>query len=156
MGGRGSSGVLAFAILGLLHESPLHGYELRKRLNASLGNLRAISYGSLYPALRALQGEGLITVDDNAAAAKLSSRSRVVYILTADGKARALRRAAEIGAAVDVTEADQARRDRLDAAQSAKAGDAILINATALSLPAVIAEITRLAQERTQLACAGD
>ena len=27
------SGVLELAVLGLLHESPLHGYELRKRLN---------------------------------------------------------------------------------------------------------------------------
>jgi len=76
--------------------------------------------------------------------------------LTADSDARARRRAAEVGAGVDATEAAQARRDRLDAAQSAKAEDAVLIDATDLSLPAVIAEITRLAHERTQLACAGD
>ena len=37
--------------------------------------------------------------------------------LTADPQARALRRAAEQGHAVDATEAAQARRDRLDAAQ---------------------------------------
>ena len=41
------SGVLELAVLGLLHESPLHGYELRKRVNTLLGPLRAISYGSL-------------------------------------------------------------------------------------------------------------
>jgi cytidylate kinase len=76
--------------------------------------------------------------------------------LTADSGARAQRRAAEQDAAVDTTEAAQARRDRLDAAQSAKADDAVLIDATNLSLPAVIAKITRLAHERTQLACAGD
>jgi CMP/dCMP kinase len=76
--------------------------------------------------------------------------------LTADSGARAQRRAAEQGAAADVTEAAQARRDRLDAAQSAKAEDAVLIDTTDLSLPAVIAEINRLARERTQLACAGD
>jgi CMP/dCMP kinase len=76
--------------------------------------------------------------------------------LTADSDARARRRAAEVGAAVDATEAAQDRRDRLDAAQSAKAEDAVLIDATDLSLPGVIAEITRLAHERTQLACAGD
>ena len=28
---------LELAVLGLLHETPLHGYELRKRLNAVLG-----------------------------------------------------------------------------------------------------------------------
>ena len=73
--------------------------------------------------------------------------------LTADSQARAERRAAEQGAAVDMTEADQARRDRLDAAQSAKAGDAVLIDATDLSLPAVIDAITRLAREAAPLTC---
>jgi cytidylate kinase len=82
--------------------------------------------------------------------------AQLKVFLTADSDARARRRAAEVGAAVDATEAAQARRDRLDAAQSAKAEDAVLIDATDLSLPAVIAKITRLAHERTQLACAGD
>jgi len=82
--------------------------------------------------------------------------AQLKVFLTADSGARAQRRAAEQGAAVDATEVAQARRDRLDAAQSAKADDAVLIDATDLSLPAVIAEITRLAHERTQLAWAGD
>ena len=43
------SGVLELAVLGLLHETPMHGYELRKRLNAVLGAFRAFGYGSLYP-----------------------------------------------------------------------------------------------------------
>ncbi|MGH3744961.1 MAG: PadR family transcriptional regulator, partial [Mycobacteriales bacterium] len=80
--------MLDLAVLGLLQEAPLHGYELRKRLNSSLGSLRAFSYGSLYPCLRRLQAAGLITVDDTAAAGKLSGRSKVVYTLTADGKER--------------------------------------------------------------------
>ena len=46
--------LLEFAVLGLLHESPMHGYELRKRLNTALGAFRALSYGSLYPCLRDL------------------------------------------------------------------------------------------------------
>src|SRR3954447_17747889 len=82
------SDVLEFAVLGLLHESPMHGYELRKRLNASLGSLRAFSYGSLYPCPRRLQAEGLIIVDDTAAAGRLAGRSKVTYTLTADGKER--------------------------------------------------------------------
>ena len=53
--------VLELAVLGLLHESPLHGYELRKRLNTLLGNFRAFSYGSLYPCLKGLLAQGLIT-----------------------------------------------------------------------------------------------
>jgi CMP/dCMP kinase len=82
--------------------------------------------------------------------------AQLKVFLTADSEARARRRAAEQGAAVDVTEADQARRDRLDAAQSAKAADAVLIDATDLTLEQVIGEITRIARHRSSLACVGD
>ena len=47
--------MLELAVLGLLLESPMHGYELRKRLTGLLGAFRAFSYGSLYPALRRMQ-----------------------------------------------------------------------------------------------------
>jgi DNA-binding PadR family transcriptional regulator len=50
--------MLEFAILGLLHEAPMHGYELRKRLFDMLGTLRTFSYGSLYPTLRRLLKAG--------------------------------------------------------------------------------------------------
>ena len=53
------SDLLELAVLGLLHETPMHGYELRKRLNAALGAFRALSYGSLYPCLRELLDQGL-------------------------------------------------------------------------------------------------
>ena len=52
--------MLELAILGLLLESPMHGYELRKRLTGLLGAFRAFSYGSLYPTLRRMQADGLI------------------------------------------------------------------------------------------------
>ena len=39
------SGVLEYAVLGLLQDAPMHGYELRKRLNSVLGSFRAISAG---------------------------------------------------------------------------------------------------------------
>ncbi len=52
------SGILEFAVLGLLRESPMHGYELRKRLNTSLGIFRAFSYGTLYPCLKTLVASG--------------------------------------------------------------------------------------------------
>src|ERR1044072_7417708 len=51
-------GSLEFAVLGLLRKSPMHGYELRKRLNTSLGVFRAFSYGSLYPCLKTLVANG--------------------------------------------------------------------------------------------------
>ena len=54
--------MLELAVLGLLLEAPMHGYELRKQLITKLGAFRAaISYGSLYPTLRRLQTDGLIT-----------------------------------------------------------------------------------------------
>ena len=52
---------LELAVLGLLHDSPLHGYELRKRLNLLLGWTRLLSYGSLYPALKRMLRAGLVT-----------------------------------------------------------------------------------------------
>ena len=86
-------GVLELAVLGLLQEAPLHGYELRKRLNTLLGSLRALSYGSLYPALRDMEAGGYIAEDlpaqtGSAAPALTGRRGKVVYQLTADGKER--------------------------------------------------------------------
>jgi CMP/dCMP kinase len=81
--------------------------------------------------------------------------AQLKVFLTADSEARARRRAAEQGGAVDATEAAQARRDRLDAAQSAKAADAVLIDATDLTLEQVVGEIATLARERSALACMG-
>lgn len=86
---RKRSDVLEFSILGLLHDSPLHGYELRKRLTGVLGPFRAISYGSLYPALKDLLGRGLISEAAGTEQPPLASRrARIVYELTADGKER--------------------------------------------------------------------
>jgi DNA-binding PadR family transcriptional regulator len=84
--------MLEFAVLGLLHESPMHGYELRTRLRVKLGAFRAFSYGSLYPTLRRLRAAGWITVEEPdpaaAAPALAGRRGKVVYRLTAEGKER--------------------------------------------------------------------
>jgi DNA-binding PadR family transcriptional regulator len=89
------AGVLEFAVLGLLHESPMHGYELRKRLNTLLGSFRALSYGSLYPCLKALVARGWIAADGDGesdpasgpvAPALAGRRAKIVYRLTAEGK----------------------------------------------------------------------
>ncbi|MDQ1694966.1 MAG: hypothetical protein QOJ03_319 [Frankiaceae bacterium] len=91
------SGVLELAVLGVLHESPLHGYELRKRLNTLLGPLRAISYGSLYPCLKEMLADGLLAADDAASESGPGRRSRIVYKLTAEGKERLQEQLAEGG-----------------------------------------------------------
>jgi DNA-binding PadR family transcriptional regulator len=88
------SGVLELAVLGILHETPMHGYELRKRLNSLLGAFRAFGYGSLYPALKDLLGNGLIAEDAATGSSAIGRpldrprRSKIVYRLTADGKER--------------------------------------------------------------------
>lgn len=76
--------VLELAILGLLAESPMHGYELRKQLTAVLGWGRLLSYGSLYPALKDLLRRGLLLEEATAAV----GRQRVVYHLTDAGQDR--------------------------------------------------------------------
>ena len=86
---RGRSDVLETAILGLLASSPMHGYELRKRLNLMLGSFRALSYGSLYPCLRGLVERDWIVgaeAEGTVERALASKRARIVYQLTADGK----------------------------------------------------------------------
>jgi DNA-binding PadR family transcriptional regulator len=89
------SALLELAILGLLHESPMHGYELRKRLNAVLGAFRALSYGTLYPCLRDLVARGWIAESTSATSlpggptgvtGSGSRRARIVYEFTAEGK----------------------------------------------------------------------
>jgi DNA-binding PadR family transcriptional regulator len=81
------SDVLELAILGSLHDSPLHGYELRKRLNALLGVLRPLSYGTLYPALKTLLDRGWIRESVPLGTPALpGKRAKIVYELTAEGK----------------------------------------------------------------------
>ena len=58
--GRNRSAVLELAVLGVLHRTPMHGYELRKQITSVLGLFRALSYGSLYPCLHELLAAGLI------------------------------------------------------------------------------------------------
>jgi DNA-binding PadR family transcriptional regulator len=97
--------VLELAILGLLHEHPMHGYELRKRITALLGTFRAFSYGSLYPCLKQLVDSGVITgtlpgfgdpgIDSSRG--RPGKRAKIVYELTADGKERFAELLAESG-----------------------------------------------------------
>lgn len=55
--------MLELAILGLLKEQDLHGYELKKRLTETLGAFSSVSFGSLYPALARLERSGAVTAD---------------------------------------------------------------------------------------------
>ncbi len=86
---------IELAVLGLLHEGPMHGYELRKRLNLMLGWGRLLSYGSLYPALKRLLRNELIA--ENTAPTPAGRRPKIVYRLTDSGSAEFERLMSEVG-----------------------------------------------------------
>ncbi len=54
--------MIELAILGILKEANLHGYELKKHLRTALGPLCSVSFGSLYPALNRLERDGAVAV----------------------------------------------------------------------------------------------
>ena len=84
---RSRSESLEFALLGLLSQGPLHGYELRKRMSAIYGPFRALSFSVLYPQLRKMLEANLIE-ESFADAGGLSRKSRIVYDLTSKGRER--------------------------------------------------------------------
>jgi DNA-binding PadR family transcriptional regulator len=73
--------VLELAVLGLLKEAPMSGYELKKQLTVKLGAFWRVSYGSLYPCLKRLAGDGALDVE----VAPFTSRKKHVYRLTERG-----------------------------------------------------------------------
>jgi len=73
--------VLELAVLGLVKESPMSGYELKKQLTVKLGAFWRVSYGSLYPCLKRLAGDGALDVE----VAPFTSRKKHVYRLTERG-----------------------------------------------------------------------
>jgi DNA-binding PadR family transcriptional regulator len=100
------TGTLDVAVLGLLKDRPMHGYELRKQLGARFGPLWQVSWGSLYPALRRLAREGAIDSDADQRATDGSSgrttrRRRTVYRITAAGEELFARMLEESAPAVD-------------------------------------------------------
>jgi len=82
---RSRSDSLEFALLGLLSQSPLHGYELRKRMGTIFGPFRALSFSVLYPQLRRMMEAGVIA---ESLVEATSRRSRIVYAITDKGLAR--------------------------------------------------------------------
>jgi len=85
---KGSGKLLEVAILGLLKERPMHGYELKKRLSYMLGHFWTVSYGSLYPALKRLEKSGSI---ERAYSVKEKTRNRNVFRITVRGETEFMR-----------------------------------------------------------------
>lgn len=76
--------MLELAILGLLKEQPMHGYQLSRELGESLGGFWRVSYGSLYPTLRRLERAG--EVEAVASEETTVGRRKQVYRITAKGE----------------------------------------------------------------------
>lgn len=76
--------MLELAILGLLKERSMHGYQLSKRLTDTLGGFWRVSYGSLYPSLKRLERQGAVEqVFDEVTV----GRRKNVYRITEKGEA---------------------------------------------------------------------
>jgi len=81
--------MLELAILGLLKERPMHGYQLSRELSESLGGFWRVSYGSLYPTLRRLEKND--EVEAVASEETTVGRRKQVYRITEVGEQAFLR-----------------------------------------------------------------
>jgi DNA-binding PadR family transcriptional regulator len=66
------------AVLALLDDRPMHGYEMIQELEERTGGRWTPSAGSIYPTLQLLEDEGLVTAEE--------VEGRKVYSLTDSGK----------------------------------------------------------------------
>ncbi|MEV0270861.1 PadR family transcriptional regulator [Hamadaea sp. NPDC050747] len=94
--GRGRRGNVRAAILGLLAERPMHGYEMISELETRTGGVWRPSPGSVYPTLQLLEDEGLIEATIAGAQTDASGTGpagavggRKSYALTEAGRAAA-------------------------------------------------------------------
>lgn len=80
-GRRGGRGNVRAAMLALLAERPMHGYEMITELETRTGGIWRPSPGSVYPTLQLLEDEGLITSEE--------SEGRKRFALTDAGRSAA-------------------------------------------------------------------
>ncbi|GAA2544543.1 hypothetical protein GCM10010435_11400 [Winogradskya consettensis] len=80
-GGRGSRPNVRPALLALLLERPMHGYEMIQELESRTGGIWRPSPGSVYPTLQLLEDEGLIVAE--------ATGGRKRFTLTEDGRPEA-------------------------------------------------------------------
>lgn len=81
VGTRMGRGDVRSAVLSLLAEKPMHGYQIIREIEERSGGSWKPSAGSVYPTLQLLADEGLITAEE--------SNGRKTYALTEEGRAAA-------------------------------------------------------------------
>ncbi|MGE5549529.1 MAG: PadR family transcriptional regulator [Bacteroidota bacterium] len=72
-----------YAILGLLHHEPLSGYDIRKRIENSIGYFWDAGYGQIYPSLRKMTVAGLVTSETERNEGRPDKK---IYSLTEKGR----------------------------------------------------------------------
>jgi DNA-binding PadR family transcriptional regulator len=72
-----------YAILGMLSIEPMSGYDIKKRVEESISNFWTESYGQIYPILKGLVAEKLVTKTTEKNPGK---PDRHVYALTEGGR----------------------------------------------------------------------
>jgi PadR family transcriptional regulator AphA len=76
---------IKYAILGLLHYRDMHGYRIKSRIERDFGHMWTINYGQIYPNLKEMKKEGLVTVKEvNVSGEK--GPPRKLYSITPKGK----------------------------------------------------------------------
>jgi PadR family transcriptional regulator AphA len=76
---------IKYAILGLLHYKDMHGYRIKSHIERDFGHMWTINYGQIYPNLKQMKKEGLVTVKEvNCPGEK--GPPRKLYSITAEGK----------------------------------------------------------------------
>lgn len=85
---KAASRVYELFVLGELMDRPLYGYVLHQLLNKALGPFHQLSWGTLYPLIRRMQGDGLVA--EAGAEAGERGRPRKLYAITDAGRDRFL------------------------------------------------------------------
>lgn len=72
-----------YAILGLLNQKPMHGYEIKKEFEKSVSYIWSINVGQLYTLLKKMEGENIIVKKE---VPQENKRDKIVYEITDAGR----------------------------------------------------------------------
>ena len=72
-----------YIILGLLTHENLSGYDIKKRIDSMIGDFWSAGYGQIYPTLKQIEKEGLVTKHTDETQ---NDRERIIYSITAAGR----------------------------------------------------------------------
>ena len=110
-------GLSKFFILRVLHDGPMHGYDVARSVERTTGGCCSPTEGTIYPVLREFEAGGFVTATEEV----VQGRQRRIYALTAAGRAAfrvALDAWMEATAALQDTERAFAAADRAGATQA--------------------------------------